>query len=798
MRSFASAFILPSGGNFWNNTSSLTTKSKWNNKLMSSGVIVDAKNTEHIQNLLDGRKLNYTIHNDIKSELIPSATILNGDTNMQPISTTLGETSTKKAKFENSFHFSQSILNQFNDYNFVFQHELQEIYGKGLADTNDTSKEAVGKKVGAVTVSMVHVPSLFNPYRSVSVIGVTRNIPLYNDVKSYKPLSTLTKELKEDGKEVINSRETTLSNNIEDDWTDCSIKKLVELSNKFNDDGISALGQERFKYADFMFCKDLGRISNNYLVTLRRFNSPVGDDITCKNPSNIVSPDIGRMICYVGEDNKLDDILKYQYNTTWKELNSKIQEKSSEEDNGDRGIIGSIVNLSNPGYLKGVMQGKNGSGNMALNWATHNTILGTVMDNKGTYEGHEIWGNYDQNKVYEPKDTVQDTHIYEGKLKFTHEFTLTFNYEMRAYDNINPRAAFMDLLANVHVVTYREGTFWEGQRKLNGTSSNPAGWAKANAFIDQAWDKLGGFCEGLLTGNVDWQSVWGSISSAFGAAGQMLDEAKETITDPKKRAEAGKKVSDGFKKSGLGDAFKGMLKNKLGRPAMYAFDSLLKGDPVGFHHVTIGNPRSPIISIGNLIISSTSVQHYGPLGIDDFPTGLKVTVNLKHAKSRDAIEIQQMYTGGSGVLSAGFQGMNKINEYYDFGSDGKKTTMENANAAKHNNKVFYANSANGSEMQMVLEDKGWVIYETTPSIDDNGNVTQQVSEAINIGETSDPLGTFNSMLSTKNASLKSAGSDTYGGVQKKRITGPLTVVERFGTNNIDQIVANAAIFARKV
>ena len=65
MRSFASAFILPSGGNFWNNTSSLTTKSKWNNKLMSSGVIVDAKNTEHIQNLLDGRKLNYTIHNDI-------------------------------------------------------------------------------------------------------------------------------------------------------------------------------------------------------------------------------------------------------------------------------------------------------------------------------------------------------------------------------------------------------------------------------------------------------------------------------------------------------------------------------------------------------------------------------------------------------------------------------------------------------------------------------------------------------------------------------------------------------------
>lgn len=792
MRSFASAFILPSGGNFWNNTSSLTTKSKWNNKLMSSGVIVDAKNTEHIQNLLDGRKLNYTIHNDIKSELIPSATILNGDTNMQPISTTLGETSTKKAKFENSFHFSQSILNQFNDYNFVFQHELQEIYGKGLLDSDNTSNEAVGKKVGAVTVSMAQVPSLFNPQKSINVIGVTRNIPLYNDVKSYKPLTTsvITERINDDDLQ----RKTTLGDHIEDDWTDCSIKKLVELSNKFNDEGISALGQERFKYADFMFCKDLGRISNNYLITLRRFASPIGDDIMCKNPSNRVAPDIGRMICYIGEDNKLDDILKYQYNTSWKELNAKIQEKLSEEDNGDRGIIGSIVNLSNPGYLKGVMQGKNGSGNMALNWATHNTILGTVMDNKGTYEGNEIWGNYDQNKVYEPKDTVQDTHIYEGKLKFTHEFTLTFNYEMRAYDNINPRAAFMDLLANVHVVTYREGTFWEGQRKLNGTSSNPAGWSKANAFIDQAWDKLGGFCEGLLTGNVDWGSVWGSISSAFGAAGQMLDEAKETITDPKKRSEAGKKITNKWKSSGMGDAFKGMLKNKLGRPAIYAFDSLLKGDPVGFHHVTIGNPRSPIISIGNLIISSTSVQHYGPLGIDDFPTGLKVTVNLKHAKSRDAIEIQQMYTGGSGVLSAGFSGMNKIEDYYDFGS--------NTNTSDPNKTVYYASNGNGSELKMVHEERGWVLYESTPKFDSNGNFMQQ-KESETVIKTSDPSKSFNSAMTSMNASLKNQGMSKLGDATKTAggfgtADGSQTVVERFGTNNIDQIVANAAIFARKV
>ena len=244
----------------------------------------------------------------------------------------------------------------------------------------------------------------------------------------------------------------------------------------------------------------------------------------------------------------------------------------------------------------------------------------------------------------------------------------------------------------------------------------------------------------------------------------------------------------------MGDAFKGMLKNKLGRPAMYAFDSLLKGDPVGFHHVTIGNPRSPIISIGNLIITSTSVQHYGPLGIDDFPTGLKVTVNLKHAKSRDAIEIQQMYTGGSGVLSAGFSGMNKIEDYYDFGS--------NTNTSDPNKTVYYASNGNGSELKMVHEERGWVLYESTPKFDSNGNFMQQ-KESETVIKTSDPSKSFNSAMTSMNASLKNQGMSKLGDATKTAggfgtADGPQTVVERFGTNNIDQIVANAAIFARKV
>ena len=72
----------------------------------------------------------------------------------------------------------------------------------------------------------------------------------------------------------------------------------------------------------------------------------------------------------------------------------------------------------------------------------------------------------------------------------------------------------------------------------------------------------------------------------------------------------------------------------------------------GFWHVTIGNPRNPIAVIGNLIIDKTEMS-FGdtPLGLDDFPTELKVSVTLKHCKPRDMVGIGHMFTKGETGLA---------------------------------------------------------------------------------------------------------------------------------------------------
>ena len=135
------------------------------------------------------------------------------------------------------------------------------------------------------------------------------------------------------------------------DFTDCSIHKLVELS-KYNDSDPQSLGVAKYKYADFMYCKYLGKISNNHLITLRKFSHPIGDNIFAKPKPHADSmpADVGRLVTWFGtEDNKLEEICKYSMNATWKEFNSDLQDVESKEDNDK--FLPSLINITNPQYL---------------------------------------------------------------------------------------------------------------------------------------------------------------------------------------------------------------------------------------------------------------------------------------------------------------------------------------------------------------------------------------------------------------------------------------------------------------
>ena len=599
-------------------------------------------------------------------------------------------------RFEDPFKFSSSIFSIINNYKYMFAKAIpQKLEGEGyLADAkgNATSEK------GMTILETACAPSLFNPYNAVEITGIIENIPLIDrdlqggetaQAAAPDSITAYDKEPENDKKTEAKASEDkwiTLHSQVgnrDKDITDCSIKKLVELS-KNGGESKSVLGLATYRYADFMYCKDLGKIPNNRLITLRKFPGPIGDNIFSQaypsdNNKTIYKsyPDIGRLVTWFdNDDNKLEDICRYDYEATWKEFTSEIQIETSNQK--DEGFVNKVANLLSAQNNTLTGQGFSGN-NGALAWGANLLHIPIISGSRAASQYYD-WttlGNYDKHRIYEPPNRIWDTHKYEGRLKFNQEINLTFRYTLRSYDNINPKSAFLDLLGNIMVVTYRRGNFWGGESRIVGPQGSNSVYNTANAWIDWGFEKLGGFWNYVMNGNLTKEEVQGWITNMLNMANEgfnkaiegakkiaedLANDAEGTIANGVKKAgedaQNGMKwISEANKQFKFTDALKGMVKNQLGRPAIYAMNSLLSGENVGPWHLTIGNPRNPIMSMGNLIMTKAEVSHTGPLGIDDFPTELIVKVTLKHGRPRDAVEIQKMYTKG---LSAIYKPMNLV------------------------------------------------------------------------------------------------------------------------------------------
>ena len=314
---------------------------------------------------------------------------------------------------ETPIHLDTNAYDVINTYRGSYKQAVMQQDGEVFEGTEKDGKGNTVKN-RIYKYNTVASPSLFNPFYAITSTGISPGVPLLDNIAN----QTNVKATKLDNKEL------NWSINLEA-LDDCSIANLVKLSNEED----SILGQARYKYSDFMYCRDVGKISNNHLITLRRFSAPVRDNIyqytgIDKDTSNQVPGDVGRLVTWFGtEDNKLEDICKYNYKSTWKPLQAQIEDVHSKED--DSRPLTSLVNAANPEYWKALSRGTAGGGNNMFQWVAQKS---GVMEAHGTYQDDSDYYYLDKNKVWEPKNTIQSNHIYEGKLEFNQEFTLNFSY----------------------------------------------------------------------------------------------------------------------------------------------------------------------------------------------------------------------------------------------------------------------------------------------------------------------------------------------------------------------------------
>lgn len=361
-----------------------------------------------------------------------------------------------------------------------------------------------------------------------------------------------------------------------------------------------------YSFADFALAKHYGHISNNYMVTLRRFPMPVEDNII--NPK-IIGPtgeaidnamsDLARAVTWMSDatENKLSDILKFDVSTTWEEVKSKIQEIGANQDDSKLGGM-----LKGNAFASAAIGAANG-----MNAVETRNARDGYDNTKGTYPNH----------VFGPINVIDKVMVRQAGLNFTGDMELSFHYSLRQLEGVSPKVAFLDLFANLLVLTYNNGNFWGGSSRYTGGSG--------------AFNKPFGDFEKLKSG--DFAGFLGSVG------GDILGTAADTIKDVAQNGLSGSKLGKNLIGGGLMD----MFGTPQGSEALNAF---LTGDPTGQYHVTIGNPLNPIAVVGNLYCEKADFQFGGELSYEGFPTELTVKVSLKPARPRDKADIERMFNGG--------------------------------------------------------------------------------------------------------------------------------------------------------
>ena len=560
--------------------------------------------------------------------------------------------------------------------------------------------------------------SLFNPFTAVNETNKLRvyaNAPLLDSPKT---------------------RETIKNRN------DCSIKALIDATEA------GEMGRAVYTWADFMYCKYLGKVSNNYMITLRRFATPPGDHISVIDKDidkNHHLADSGRMITWMGTPgNDMSSILKYTVKIPYKKFDAKIEEV--EDQNSSDGIMNNLMNLSKSENQGLVREGVSGGAQIELLQGALGAVPGignTLSKSISSGTLNNDWRrNYDTQKSYGPLDVITYTYqrqgANDGGLEFEQNINLQFDYEMRWYDGVNGKSAMLDLLSNVLQTCYTTGKFWGGAYKfLGGSQSNIYAnlpiFAHAGGYTYDGKNHQGYADFGKDVAN----SINGTSSDALKGVGEVDTYARRETVKGRMKQSSGEAVDalKGLLQSGPGaiaSLFYGGLINKLGRPKVFAINSLLTDAPTGLWHLTIGNPKAPIMSMGNMFIDSCEIEHYGPLGIDDFPTGLRVKVIVKHAKPRDNSTIERMYLHGDYRI------------YTPMGSEYYKM-YENAALMKSRTnfkKNIYSSDMSGDDTHVInssyltndantpSKDSTWaydgtdVIYESSDFFDDAGKARE--------------------------------------------------------------------------
>lgn len=399
--------------------------------------------------------------------------------------------------------------------------------------------------------------------------------------------------------------------------------------------------ERSYSYSDFLYLKDYHPFNNNRLITLRRFMAPVYDElrvaIKAEGEKSPLRRPIAQALTYLDtSDNKLSDFTKMTVKINTKDIkgagqnNEAITIKELEDFAGVKGALGNATgNVAQAGIkLLSILSGANGNQTALKNWTS----------------AYDPWKNGPlQDLVYGPVNVVTGAKVRDRGLSFTQtKFTVNFEYSSKTIENVNQKAAMLDILSNTLALTYNHALFWGGEnRYLIGRANFPLVRTEAVFSLLSDLNNVSKLKENLAKQTT--QGGKAVIDSVTGFWKDFIDKGVGAFTDKTNQDSIAQIAAQYFLADNEG------LKQTQ-RMVLEQTKATLTGAPTGEWHLQVGNPFAPIMMIGNLWCISTSMEFNDELSIDDFPTEFKFSCTLDHGRDRDASDIQSIFNAGGGRI----------------------------------------------------------------------------------------------------------------------------------------------------
>jgi len=399
--------------------------------------------------------------------------------------------------------------------------------------------------------------------------------------------------------------------NSTDDLYDISTNSIIQYT---NDEDLPAL---TLKPADFAYNRDFGVYPNNRLIVCRRFPSPVENDLTA-----VSMIPISTIVSWIPDSE--ENFFKFSTSEEWSTSNT------SDPLNDLTDIFNSIFAKQSGINIKDEIKDTLGGvakllpiGGVAESLET--TVTNYLLGKEGNPGTNFRYDNLPQGN---PNFMGESAHREMNSIRSEISIPVKVVYEMKYINNVDPTIVFMDIVQNLLRFSSSQSVFYISQ----------SGGKKINTFFNK-------FKEGDWIGalNIILNAIIYAVKELYSGISNSFKDGINAISD----AMSGNTEQ---LSSSIENAFSKISNSALARYRI-EFAKIIPastGASSAPWHVTIGNPKNPFFSSGDMIVKGGEIKFNNTLGFNDLPTRIEFNFTIKSARNLGIQEIFDKFNVGAG------------------------------------------------------------------------------------------------------------------------------------------------------